>query len=72
MRQKQLKSSSVCFRRSRPISITTEHGQIIAEYIRDLREHIHPGNTAHKFLRRLIDMKEEFDKLPAAANTRRV
>ncbi|WOP22757.1 aromatic acid exporter family protein [Bacillus pumilus] len=64
MRQKQFEIIERVLPKITSISITTEHGQMIAEYVRDLREHIHPGNTAHKFLRRLIDMKEEFDKLP--------
>jgi uncharacterized membrane protein YgaE (UPF0421/DUF939 family) len=36
----------------------------IADFIHDLKEHIHPGNTAYKFLRELSEMREEFQEMP--------
>lgn len=41
MRQKQFEIIERVLPKITSISVTTEHGQIIAEYIRDLREHIH-------------------------------
>lgn len=46
------------------ISITVEQGEMIADFLKDLRTHIHPGNTAHGFLRKLHDMKKEFEEMP--------
>ncbi|AZB43475.1 aromatic acid exporter family protein [Bacillus sp. FJAT-42376] len=46
------------------LSVTVEQGEMIADFIKDLREHIHPGNTAHLFLRRLDDMKVSFQEMP--------
>ncbi|MTH52321.1 aromatic acid exporter family protein [Bacillus mangrovi] len=46
------------------LSVTLDQGKMIADFIRDLREHIHPGNTAHTFLRRLHEMKESFQDMP--------
>ncbi|MBD1378765.1 aromatic acid exporter family protein [Metabacillus arenae] len=46
------------------ISVSVEQGKMLAEFIQDLRENIHPGNTAHKFLKRLAEMNEEFVNMP--------
>ncbi|MCD7033240.1 aromatic acid exporter family protein [Metabacillus sp. GX 13764] len=46
------------------ISITVEQGEMIADFLKDLRTHIHPGNTAHNFLRKLHDMKGTFEEMP--------
>ncbi|KZZ86202.1 MULTISPECIES: aromatic acid exporter family protein [Bacillaceae] len=45
------------------LSVTVEQGEMIADFIKDLREHIHPGNTAHMFLRKLHDMKASFQEM---------
>ncbi|MRX73135.1 aromatic acid exporter family protein [Bacillus lacus] len=45
------------------ISVNVEQGTMIAEFIKDLRQHIHPGNTAHTYLRRLAEMKSEFEDM---------
>ncbi|MGD6815612.1 aromatic acid exporter family protein [Metabacillus sp. 84] len=46
------------------LSVTVEQGEMIADFIKDLREHIHPGNTAHIFLRKLHHMKTTFQEMP--------
>ncbi|MGG3574859.1 aromatic acid exporter family protein [Bacillus gobiensis] len=64
MREKQFE----IIERSLPIltsiPISGEQSKKIAVFIRDLKEHIHPGNTAHKFLRELCEMREEFKDMP--------
>ncbi|MBS2969552.1 aromatic acid exporter family protein [Metabacillus sp. KIGAM252] len=45
------------------LSVTVEQGEMIADFIKDLREHIHPGNTAHMFLRKLHEMKASFQEM---------
>jgi uncharacterized membrane protein YgaE (UPF0421/DUF939 family) len=36
---------------------------MIAGFIHDLRLGIHPGNTAHRFLVQLLEMKQSFENM---------
>ncbi|MFC0269865.1 aromatic acid exporter family protein [Metabacillus herbersteinensis] len=45
------------------VEITIEQSQMIAEFVHDLSQGIHPGNTAHKFLVKLLEMKKEFQEM---------
>lgn len=67
MRQKQFEIIERLLPKITSISITVEQGKIIAHFIHELREAIHPGNTAHKFLKRLADMRTEFEEMPLPA-----
>lgn len=64
MREKQFEIIERLLPKITSISITVEQGKIIAAFIQDLREAIHPGNTAHKFLKRLCEMRKEFEEMP--------
>ncbi|MCM3650310.1 aromatic acid exporter family protein [Metabacillus litoralis] len=45
------------------IHISVEQSKIIADFVQDLRVHINPGNTAHKFLAQLAEMKQTFESM---------
>ncbi|HZG71050.1 MAG TPA: aromatic acid exporter family protein [Chondromyces sp.] len=45
------------------ISHQVEQAQMIADFIEELSENIHPGNTAHFYLKKLYDMKVEFEQM---------
>ncbi|WP_282032879.1 aromatic acid exporter family protein [Metabacillus indicus] len=46
------------------IKVTVDQAEIVADFIREVREAIHPGNTAHKFLVKLAEMREMFEEMP--------
>lgn len=43
--------------------LSVEQGSMIAEFIKDLSNHIHPGNTADHYLVKLKQMREQFEKM---------
>ncbi|UTE74465.1 aromatic acid exporter family protein [Rossellomorea marisflavi] len=45
------------------LSQTVEQGHRIADFLEELRDHIHPGNTALFYLKMLYDMKVEFEQM---------
>ncbi|MFD2679612.1 aromatic acid exporter family protein [Bacillus seohaeanensis] len=45
------------------ISLTVEQGRRIADFMEELSENIHPGNTALLYLKKLYDMKVEFQEM---------
>lgn len=45
------------------IHISTDQSKMIASFVHDLSENIHPGNTAHKFLVQLLEMKQTFEDM---------
>ncbi|MGD6795929.1 aromatic acid exporter family protein [Metabacillus indicus] len=46
------------------IKVTVDQAEIVADFIREVREAIHPGNTAHKFLVKLTEMRKMFEEMP--------
>ncbi|KEZ51616.1 aromatic acid exporter family protein [Metabacillus indicus] len=46
------------------IKVTVDQAEIVADFIREVREAIHPGNTAHKFLVKLAEMRNMFEEMP--------
>ncbi|NPC93220.1 aromatic acid exporter family protein [Bacillus sp. WMMC1349] len=67
MREKQFDIIERVLPKITSISIKIEQGQMIADFIHDLRLHIHPGNTAHKYLKRLVEMREIFEEMELPA-----
>ncbi len=63
MREKQFEIIERVLPKITSISMTVEQGQMIAAFLHDLRGAIHPGNTAHKFLKRLVKMREEIEEM---------
>ncbi|MGG3450104.1 aromatic acid exporter family protein [Domibacillus aminovorans] len=46
------------------ISHRPEQADMIADFMEDVKEHIHPGNTAYVHLTRLDEMKHAFEEMP--------
>ena len=46
------------------IPIIMSHSPIVAEFMEELAENVHPGNTAHKYISKLELVKERFANLP--------
>lgn len=44
------------------LSYSVSQGEKIADFLEDLSNHIHPGNTAHIFLGQLAQLKHEFEQ----------
>ncbi|MCA1063309.1 aromatic acid exporter family protein [Rossellomorea sp. AcN35-11] len=63
MREKQFEILQRILPIATSISFTVEQGQRIAEFLEELSEHIHPGNTALFYLKKLYDMKVEFEQM---------
>ncbi|KKI93045.1 hypothetical protein WQ54_05920 [Bacillus sp. SA1-12] len=66
MREKQFEIIERIIPLITSIHTSVDQSKMIADFIHDLRIHIHPGNTAHKFLVQLLEMKQVFEnmKLP--------
>jgi uncharacterized membrane protein YgaE (UPF0421/DUF939 family) len=45
------------------ISLKVEQGKMVADFMEDLSEHIHPGNTALLYLKKLYDMRIKFEEM---------
>ncbi|WP_299088129.1 aromatic acid exporter family protein [uncultured Metabacillus sp.] len=63
MREKQFEIIERIIPLITSIHTSVEQSKMIADFIHDLRIHIHPGNTAHRFLVQLIEMKQSFENM---------
>jgi uncharacterized membrane protein YgaE (UPF0421/DUF939 family) len=45
------------------VSCQVKQSHMIADFLEELKDNIHPGNTAHFYLKKLYDMKVEFEKM---------
>ena len=63
MREKQFEILQRILPIATSISLTIEQGHRIAEFLDELSDHIHPGNTALFYLKKLYDMKVEFEQM---------
>ncbi|GLB58113.1 aromatic acid exporter family protein [Cytobacillus sp. NCCP-133] len=63
MREKQFEIIERVLPSVTSISLTVEQGEMIADFIEELSEHIHPGNTAIQFLEKLYRMKICFEDM---------
>jgi uncharacterized membrane protein YgaE (UPF0421/DUF939 family) len=63
MREKQFEIIERVLPSVTSISLTVEQGEMIADFIEELSEHIHPGNTAIQFLEKLYRMRVSFEDM---------
>jgi uncharacterized membrane protein YgaE (UPF0421/DUF939 family) len=63
MREKQFEILQRILPVAASISINVEPGKKIAHFLEELSRHIHPGNTALFYLKKLYDMKVEFEQM---------
>ncbi|MDN3016598.1 aromatic acid exporter family protein [Paenibacillus sp. BSR1-1] len=45
------------------ITRTVRQGKMVADFLEDLSENVHPGNTAHIYIDKLREMKKEFEEM---------
>lgn len=45
------------------VSYQTKQSHMVADFLEELKDNIHPGNTAHFYLKKLYDMKVEFERM---------
>jgi len=63
MREKQFEIIERIIPLVTSIQVSVEQSKIVANFIRDLRLNIHPGNTAYKFIERLQNMRKTFKQM---------
>jgi uncharacterized membrane protein YgaE (UPF0421/DUF939 family) len=63
MREKQFEIIERVLPSVTSIALPVEQGEMIADFIEELSEHIHPGNTALLFLEKLYRMKLSFEDM---------
>ncbi|MGR3764943.1 aromatic acid exporter family protein [Rossellomorea sp. NS-SX7] len=63
MREKQFEILQRILPIAASISLRVEQGKKIAQFLEELSQHIHPGNTALFYLKKLYDLKVEFEQM---------
>lgn len=63
MREKQFEIIERVIPSITSIHIAVEQSKMIADFLHELGLNIHPGNTAHKFLIQLLNMKKSFEEM---------
>lgn len=63
MREKQFEIIERLLPAVTSLSLTVEQGEMIADFIEELAENIHPGNTALIYIEKLMRMKVEFTEM---------
>ncbi|MER1984942.1 MAG: aromatic acid exporter family protein [Solibacillus sp.] len=64
MREKQLEIIERVLPKITALPVMPEQATLVAEFMEDLSEHVHSGNTASHFREKLDVVKEEFAKMP--------
>ncbi|MBB5326169.1 uncharacterized membrane protein YgaE (UPF0421/DUF939 family) [Anoxybacillus tepidamans] len=64
MREKQFEIVERVLPLVTSLTYTVEQRNVIADFIDELSDAIHPGNTADRFLRQLNEMKKRFETMP--------
>jgi uncharacterized membrane protein YgaE (UPF0421/DUF939 family) len=63
MREKQFEIVERIIPLVTSIQTSVDQSEMIADFIRDIHHNIHPGNTAHMFLRQLYKMRQSFQEM---------
>ena len=63
MREKQFENIERMLPIITSITHSVEQGEMIADFLEEISEAIHPGNTAIKFLNKMEDMKKQFKEM---------
>jgi len=64
MREKQLEIIERVLPLVTSLTYTVDQRNMIADFMDELSDAIHPGNTAERFLRQLNDMRKQFETMP--------
>lgn len=68
MREKQLEIIERMLPKITTIPVMVQQAQLVADFLEDLSEHVHSGNTAEIFREKLKQLKSEFEKMPLPEN----
>ncbi|MFD1030674.1 aromatic acid exporter family protein [Metaplanococcus flavidus] len=68
MRQDQYEIIERILPKISTLPVLVKHAQLIGDFLNDLADHVHAGNTASRYLGKLDDVKMEFSKLPLPNN----
>lgn len=64
MREKQLEIIERVLPKITALPVMVQQTKIVADFLEQLGEHVHPGNTAEIFREKLNVVKDEFSKMP--------
>jgi uncharacterized membrane protein YgaE (UPF0421/DUF939 family) len=64
MREQQFEIIERVLPKITALPVTISHSHHVGEFIEDLANHVHSGNTANSFISKLDDVKDEFSKMP--------
>ncbi len=64
MRQDQFEIIERILPKISTLPVLVKHAQLIADFLNDLADHVHAGNTAYHYLDKLEVVKKEFSQLP--------
>jgi len=68
MREQQFEIIERVLPKVTALPVIVSHSHLIANFIEELADHVHSGNTAHTFIEKLDHVKEEFSKMPLPEN----
>ena len=64
MREQQFEIIERVLPKITALPVITSHSHLVADFVEDLANHVHSGNTAHRFISELDAVKEEFASMP--------
>jgi uncharacterized membrane protein YgaE (UPF0421/DUF939 family) len=64
MREEQFEIIERVLPKVTAIPLVLSHSHLIADFLEELAENVHPGNTAKRYISKLEGVKEEFAELP--------
>ncbi len=64
MREQQFEIIERILPKITSLPVYISHSQIVGDFMEELADHVHSGNTANLFISKLDDVKEEFSKMP--------
>ena len=64
MREQQFEIIERVLPKITAMPVIISHSHLVADFIEDLANHVHSGNTAHHFISKLDEVKDEFSTMP--------
>lgn len=64
MREQQFEIIERVLPKITALPVISSHSHLVADFVEDLANHVHSGNTAHHFISKLDEVKEEFAAMP--------
>ncbi|KOY83230.1 aromatic acid exporter family protein [Lysinibacillus sp. FSL H8-0500] len=68
MREQQLEIIERVLPKVTTLPVIVQEAEIVADFLQDLSEHVHSGNTARHYREKLDQVKHEFSQLPLPQN----